>query len=254
MTAGDPGPAVVVGLARSMVHHAVASGHRPAARRFWYGRPACSGGVTRMLQRAWKQSRDQGGTMFRCTRRSSAPRVVVGLHRVARRRLCRRRRRRSPGTAGTTGVAETIATNEPATRDVWHRGRHGARRHRCRSDGAGRRHHERREPGGGPSGSPARASTTSRTRASRSRAARSCTASRPTPPTPGRRTGPAAPRAATSRSSAITDSLFAVTDDGEIVPLPRRVGRPQRRLHASGRCTSATASSSRTARRSTARP
>ena len=34
----------------------------------------------------------------------------------------------------------------------------------------------------------------------------------------------------------------------------RRVGRAQRRLHASGRCTSATASSSRTARRSTAPP
>ena len=73
--------------------------------------------------------------------------------------------------------------------------------------------------GGGRTGARARVSTTSRTRASRSRAARWCSAWRPTPPTPGRRTGPATRRAGTSRSSAISDSLFAVTDEGETYPL-----------------------------------
>ena len=88
-----------------------------------------------------------------------------------------------------------------------------------------------RDDGRPTSGSPVRARTTSRTRASRSRAARWCSAWRPTPPTPGRRTGPATRRAASSRCRRSPTRCSPITDEGEIVPAARRVGRAQRRLH-----------------------
>ena len=89
----------------------------------------------------------------------------------------------------------------------------------------------RRSSGCRRSRRPAPASTTSRTRASRSRAAPSCSASRPTPPTAGRRTAPASRRAGYVLLTAVSDPLFAVTDDGEIVPLLVESVEPQRRLH-----------------------
>ncbi len=144
-------------------------------------------------------------------------RHVVGPHTHHRRRMWRRRRHAPPAPPPSPG---RMRPRPPRPSRPRHRPSRRSTESDATSDLVGRvGDDDRRRTPVPPRRRLAPASTTSRTRASPSRAARSCTASRPTPPTPGRRTAPASRPAGLVVITAVSDSLFQVSDAGETVPL-----------------------------------